>query len=246
MIRISVKNDLDRMRTLLTDFERKQLPFASALALTRLAGRAREDLKSEMSSAFDRPTPFTMNSLALKPATKSNLEAKVGFKDWAPKGVPAGRYLRAQIEGGPRTDKSSERKLRAAGVLPGGYFMMPARGARKNGYGNVSPGHVVKVLSAVGALSTAGSAGNRSGRGRGKRRNENYFVVQPGARNGLPPGIYRRTPQGGHILDFIFTKQPKYAPRFRFGPVAQDSYQRNAPGEFAKALRDAFRMARRR
>lgn len=245
MIRISVRNDFDRLDRRLSDFERRQLPFAAALGLTRVAQRTRAELREEMQSAFDRPTPFTLNSVAVRPATKAKLESSVFFKEWAPKGVPAGRYLKPQIRGGPRTDKGSERKLRAAGVLPGGYFMMPAKGAQIDGYGNVKRGQVVKVLSAVRALSTAGSSGNQNGQGRGKRRSESYFAVKPGARNGLPPGIYRRTPQGGHILVFIFAKQPTYRARFPFWDVARSIGEAHLAREMRLALAEALRTARR-
>lgn len=245
MIRISVRQDYQRLGQRLDAFERRQLPFATALGLTRVAQRVRGDLKSTMESAFDRPTPFTLNSVAVRPATKTKLESSVFFKEWAPKGVPAGRYLRPQIDGGPRGNKGAERKLRAAGVLPAGYYLLPAKGAQRDGFGNVHRGQLVKVMSAVRALSTAGSSGNRNGRGRGKRRAESYFVIKPGARNGLPPGIYRRTPQGGHILVFIFARQPTYGARFPFWEKARSAGESHMRREMSLALADALRKARR-
>ena len=241
VMRITIRTDFHRATRMLTDIQRRQLPFANTLALTKLAQQARDDLHRELPSAFDSPTRFTLNSIAVQPATKARQESAIFFKDFAPKGVPAGRYLRAQIEGGPRTDKASERQLRTAGHLPGGYYLVPAKGAKLNGHGNINPGQVVQMLTGLGALSTARRGGNR-------RRNaatQGYFVVQPGAPSGLPPGVYRRTPQGGHVMIFIMTRQPTYQKRFDFDGLAKSSYQRNAPRAIKEALEHAFRTARR-
>lgn len=241
MIRVTVRTDFRKAQRFLNDVQRRQLPFANALALTKLAQGAKADLRNELASAFEAPTNFTLNSLFVQPATKTRQEASVFFKDFAPKGVPAGRYLRAQIEGGPRTDKASERQLRNAGLLPGGYYLVPARGAKLNAHGNVNPGQVVQMLTGLGALSTARRGSNR----RRNPKTQGYFVVQPGAANGLPPGIYRRTPQGGHVLVFIMTRQPQYSRRFDFEGLGRASYQRNAPRAIKEALEHAFRTARR-
>lgn len=241
MIRVTIRTEFHKAARLLDDVRRRQLPFATTLALTKLGQGAKADLRAAMPSAFEAPTNFTLNSLFVQPATKARQEASVFFKDFAPKGVPAGRYLRAQIEGGPRTDKASERQLRAVGVLPNGYYLVPAKGARMNAHGNVNSGQVVQMLTGLGALATARRGGNR----RQNSRTQGYFVVQPGAPNGLPPGIYRRTPQGGHILVFIMTRQPQYSRRFDFEGIARTSYQRNAPRAIKEALEFAFRTARR-
>jgi hypothetical protein len=50
-------------------------------------------LEYEMPFAFDRPTPYTLGSLYLSPATKAIPVAKVWLKDDAGKGTPAAKYL---------------------------------------------------------------------------------------------------------------------------------------------------------
>ncbi|MBC2676904.1 hypothetical protein [Pseudomonas baltica] len=67
----------------LTEIEQRQIPFATALALTETAKLIKSSIEDEMRAVFDRPTPFTMNALRLIPATKQKLEARV------PAGAPA-------------------------------------------------------------------------------------------------------------------------------------------------------------
>ncbi|MCA7985173.1 MULTISPECIES: hypothetical protein [Burkholderia] len=83
MFKISVADDIAKIRKSLTDLEKRQLPFATANALTALAKNAQAAEKEAMPEVFDRPTPFTVNSVAVRGARKSNLEARVFIKDIA-------------------------------------------------------------------------------------------------------------------------------------------------------------------
>jgi len=54
----------------LTNAITKQIPFAMAKALTLTAIQAQTDIVQAMTQVFDRPTPYTLNSLYAQPATK--------------------------------------------------------------------------------------------------------------------------------------------------------------------------------
>src|SRR5262245_39031822 len=118
MIRLDVRSNIKQLTQGLTQVQREQVPFATALALTRTAQVMQAAQITEMQRVFDRPTPFTLNALFVSPATKRRLEASVYFKDFAPKGTPAGKYLRPQIMGGGRNLKRMERLLQGKGLLP--------------------------------------------------------------------------------------------------------------------------------
>ena len=55
----------------------KQVRFAAAKALTQTAKKVQTRLIAEMGSQFDRPTPYTLRSTFVKPATKTELSAIV-------------------------------------------------------------------------------------------------------------------------------------------------------------------------
>ncbi|AYB48616.1 hypothetical protein CJJ19_02955 [Candidatus Williamhamiltonella defendens] len=56
---------------------KKQIPFATARALTSTARKIQEAQKDNLQSRLDNPTPFTVNSVASTAARKTNLNAKV-------------------------------------------------------------------------------------------------------------------------------------------------------------------------
>ena len=71
--------------TAFADAGKKQVTFATRVALTRTAQLASANLKHEMRDIFRSPTPYTLSSLFVRPATKTNLTAEVKLKDFAAK-----------------------------------------------------------------------------------------------------------------------------------------------------------------
>lgn len=116
-IALSIQTDIARLRRTLTDIQRTQLPFATAQALTLAARTAQTVTQRVLPQIFDRPTPFTLQGIATRPATKSSLTAAVYVRP-----IQA-RYLALEETGGTR--KPTGRAL----VLP--------VGARRNQYGNL-------------------------------------------------------------------------------------------------------------
>jgi hypothetical protein len=114
---VSLKSEWKAFGEQLDDLSREQLPYATARALTETARAVQRTITAELPSIFDRPTPFTMRALAIKPARKSDLTAEVFVKD-----IQAA-YLKLEETGGTRTPK------RTALVLPADI--------RLNQYGNI-------------------------------------------------------------------------------------------------------------
>lgn len=240
-----VRHDFLKFRDTLTDFQRTQLPFATARALTDCAKLARKAMQGEMRRVFDRPTPFTLNSLRVQPATKRNLQADIHFRDFAAKGTPAGIYLKPQIEGGGRRYKRSERRLVEAGVMAAGRYLLPRSGAQLDAFGNLNRGQLVKILSVVQAL---GGGANQNGPGRRKRKAERYFATgTPGGRpSNLAPGIYQRVGARGIKPVYGFGRAPQYSQRLDFFGFAEAAYAKAFPALIREALDRAMQTAKRK
>jgi len=250
-IKVELKG-VDEVIKSLSDFEKQQLPFATAKALTKTGQEVKDGLISEMEKVFDRPTPYTLNSLMLRPATKQTLTAYVWLKDFAGKGTPAVKYLWAQVMGGSRRVKRFESALQRIGVLPRDMFITPGQGADLDQYGNLSRGQIVQVLSYFQALGEQGYKANMTDKGRarlkkgGKKtgRGFEYFVPLSGSR--LAPGIYKRIgfAFGSAIKPiYMFVKKPIYTKRFRFFEVGQKIIDAKLLSNFNQALADALRTA---
>lgn len=248
-VRINIRSDIDQVISKLRNLRRDQLPFAIAKAVTGTAQLVKKALNSEMLYAFDRPTPYTLGSLYLSPATKAIPVAKVWLKDDAGKGTPAAKYLLTEITGGGRRYKRFERALAARGLLPDGMFAMPGSAARIDAFGNMERGQLMQVLSAVGAAETrSGYQANRTARS-AKRKGASlaeYFVGKPGGGK-APLGIWQRFKfgVGGAVKPVaIFTKAPVYQVRYRFQEIAAQVVREEFASQFNTAYAEAIATAR--
>lgn len=62
---------------------KKQIPYATAQALTSVARQIQEAEKAQMRKVLENPTPFTVNAIGSIGARKDNLVAKVFMRDIA-------------------------------------------------------------------------------------------------------------------------------------------------------------------
>ena len=233
MFRLEVKSDYREVERMLTDVQRKQLPFATARAMTKTAQDVQQATIDEMKRVLDRPKRFTLKSTYVKPAKKHDLEARVGLKDFAPKGTAADKYLSPQIEGGARSPKRFEMALRHARVLPPGMFAVPSKTMRLDRYGNVSKGMQTKILSVLKASPDP----MQNSTARTKKVKLVYFVARiKGAH-----GIWQRMAGRKVKLLFVFVKAPRYRKRFDFHGVASRTankwFEHRFNDSLAKALK---------
>lgn len=242
MLRITVDPQIEKMRAQMSRLEREQLPFATAVALTKTAKFVEAELRKEMGRVFDRPTRYTLNSLRTKPATKRSLFAEVKVKDESFKAAAPIKWLSPQIYGGPRGAKRSEDLLRQRGILLPGYFVVPGAGARLDSAGNISRGQMQQILSALGAQFDVYQRTSR-GQKRNKATRQIFAIRNPGER--LPPGVYQRVRAGVRPL-LIFVRQPRYRKRLRFFEIADAVGRSRFRLEFALAMRRALATARAR
>lgn len=241
MIRVEAKGLQDRLAEL-TDLERNQLPYATALALTETAKQVKERLEGEMRSVFDRPTRYTLSSLRLFPATKQKLVARVWMKNESDKASPATKWLTPQVYGGPREDKRSEKLLRAKGVLPEGKYIVPGRDAKLDGFGNIGRGQLQKIIAGLGAQQDKYSNSTESRRSIGNLKR--FFVMRNG-REAI--GIGERTGRGKDKVKLVlaFVGRPGYRKEFDFFAIADQVAEDQLPIQFELALARALATRRR-
>lgn len=251
MVTVNVSVNVDAAIRLLDITRLKQLPFATSLAINRTANKVKDRERHEISDVFDRPTPFTLNSLFVKPSNKYNLTAIVGLKDSAVKGNPASKYLAAQITGGERRLKGYEVLLRSAGILPNGMFTVPGAAALMDGYGNMQRGQLSQILSYFKSARIVDSNSTDKTRSKLKRATNSrrgiaYFVGRP-ANGKLPLGIWMRVYSNfGTALRpvLMFVDSSRYDSIFDFKDVAERTVSKEFGNEFYSAWNEAERTAR--
>lgn len=223
---ISVASNIAAVSRALSDVERKQLPFAIAQTITAVARLAAKAEKDAMPKIFDRPTPFTVNSVAVKGATKSNPEAIVYIKDIA------ASYLAPYEFGGTH-------KL----IGSGRTWLNPKDRSLLNKYGNLSTTTLNRLKGRpdifVGTIKT------RSGESIGgvwQRPAPTKVVRTPG----MKTKSLRGQNQSGHLKLLIrFGDAKPVRQHLEFGSRAQAVVQRAFAVEFGKALAKAVATRRR-
>src|SRR4051794_26909518 len=98
-MQIRVAADIRKATRYLDDAAKRQVPFATAKALTATADAARIAVTRSLPHVLDRPTPFTLRSVRISPARKSDLTARVFVMD------KQAEYLAIQETGGDATPK---------------------------------------------------------------------------------------------------------------------------------------------
>ena len=240
---IEIKVDTRDAIKYLDSVQRKQIPFATSVALNTTASEVQKDASSKM-SVFDRPRSQTQRGVYVAKSTKADLRAVIGIKNRQNSRVPVAEYLYPNVEGGGRVDKRSEILLKNAGILPKTMQTRPGPDARLDRYGNMSRGQIVQIVSyfrAFGSIKTSGrglAGETQSGKlNRGKRTTANNFFVIPGV------GVFQRVGKNTlFILTFIAPQN--YPKRYDFETIARVSASKRFQGNFDKALRRALATAR--
>lgn len=273
MVTISIKHDLDKLTRHLNDMAKKQIPYATARALTKTVQGAKADARAQLIGRLDRPTRYTTESMYIKPATKQKLEAMVYVKD---SGTLQKSGMKSQADvlghlfaGGKRRHKNFEGALLRRGYMSRGEIAVPGGACPLDAYGNIPASFVVKMLSYFQAFGETGYKANMSAKGRSRMEKKmgraaagagvQYFISRgPGHsfgggswKNGryqkLPRGIWLRTSfgHGSSVKPVImFVNEGAYKRLFDLQAITHRAINENFSSEFSAAFAEAMRTAR--
>lgn len=219
-VELNVSADVRQVERWLSDAARKQIPFATAKALSAAADAARISIMRRLPQTFDNPTSFTMRGVAIKTARKSDLEARVFIK------TAQAEYLALEETGGTRQPKKT------ALVLPGGI--------KTNAHGNLTRAAFARAKARkntfVGTVHGIGGLWQRPPRG---LRRDGTKGTKGATKAGVVQGM--RT---GLTLLAVFKRAAQYAPRFGFQVQAQSVAARAFPVALRQELAMALKTAR--
>lgn len=229
-MQIDIRSNVKDVSRWLSDAEKKQIPFATVYAMTLTAREAKDEEISVMRRVFDRPTPYTLNALQVHPAKKTNMIAKVEFKEGFG-GTPAKRFLNPEVDGGVRSQRSSERQI--APLLKGYSYLVPARGMALNSYGNVTGATMRKILSQLKLSVNSDANASNALRSRKKRKAQAYFIPKRGDM------VMERKGQTVQPV-LIGVRSPQYPKRFPFYQTAERVVDARFALNFEKAFESAM------
>ena len=219
-ISLTIDQDLKGFDRFLNN-NRKQLPFATSVALNNTGFDMRNAFNKGTLSAFNKPTRFTQKAFLTTKSKKTNLIVHVFAKD--KEGSDAARYLRFGAKGGARPAKGYERFF--SGLPNDGTvnaYFIPSQ-IKVDGFGNVTRANLKKVSAAV--------------------QNNKAFIGTP-RNSSRPPGIYER--DGDKLITrFVsVSTKPTYTGRFNLQVIGDKVINRRLNQHFNKAMSKAIATAR--
>lgn len=249
-------NGLDALINGLTELQQNQAPYALMLSLNNIGFQARKDVIEEMKTVFVNPTPYTLGAFTVVKATKADLSVRVWFKD--PERLSESQhYLYPNVKGVKRGYKPYEGRLNAKGLLPSGWYTVPASGATFDSYGNMSRGQITQILSYFETFNEGGYKANTTDAQKEKFKKSTikkygfeYFLIKPGSTGKLPPGIWKRVFSnfGDAIVPvLLYYQQNKftYERKLEVDLIGKQTFNRMFKDEFTtnldRALATAFR-----
>ncbi|WP_260927393.1 hypothetical protein [Novosphingobium sp. 9] len=220
MLAIHADLNLTGLQKAARSFGAKQMPFATALALTRLAQGVSAAETQAVIDTFDNPTPFTQKGFRVQPARKSEPVAYVMAKDIA------AQYLAPYVFGGDRS-------------LGNKKAMIVPRDVALNQYGNLTRNKLASLKGKPGVF--VGKVKTKKGAVISGVWQRPMIAAASGKRGKKAAP----KPSGGLKLLIQFedtTPAPKHLPFFE---RAKAYVRANAAAEFQAALRQALSTARR-
>ena len=100
-MRIDIRDNIKEVTKGLSSMQKKQIPFATMLALNDTAFALHKTYKKQTLQKFDSPTTFTQKGFRVEKAKKTNLVAVVYVEKTRED------YMKLQVDGGIRTPKNS-------------------------------------------------------------------------------------------------------------------------------------------
>jgi hypothetical protein len=162
-----------------------KLPSVVRNIVNDLAFEIRQAEIDSLSKTFPTANPRTKKNIFVKKATKESSAARILFDQIYRRGVD--EYMKPNVEGGMRTMKPSEKRLK--------FFYVPGAGAKLDQYGNMRGGQVTQILSRLKMFNTSGYDMNETATSRARRsggsKSAEYFIIRQ-TKGGLKPGVYQR------------------------------------------------------
>lgn len=200
---------------------KKQVPFATAQALTAVARKIADAQKTAFQRQLDNPTPFTVNSVRSFGARKSSLTAKVFVMD------TASSYLEPFEFGG-------QHKLNSQALLN-------PKNIKLNKYGNLTRNKMTQLKAKpdvfVGAVGGANGVWQRTKVKKGKKGKKRRKRSANGTRQ---PRMKMPAPK----LLIQFGDALPVKPTLGYFDRAQAMASALMPTELSKAMAEAMRTAK--
>ena len=211
-LKINVRTLVKKLGARLSRLQKQQLPFATALALTRTAQILQKAEKANLKAVFPTETPFTEKGISMKAARKDDLDAVVFIKD-----IQAVYLAPYELNG------------MSVPAKPSMKAMLTPKGIGVNQYGNI-PYKKIKTLLGSELAQHSDNPLARLLLGKKKlpgakikrlqKNQARYFIGVVKTSSGNVSGLWERLPKGRVIGKSVSFRKGAFKPgkNIRSGP----------------------------
>lgn len=229
---MTIETNIDEVIEGLGKFEKKQVPYALAMALNDVAFEGMESLKNEVRSSLNIRKANVPNAFKVKRANKNNLKAELFLDDtkWQYK------VLAHHFTGGDRARKGLEKAMIYLGHMTKNDILTPPPGVK------LKPSIYNKIIAQLKLQYKAGYSVNETKKSKARKsKNELRFFLATSRTNlHLAMGIYARMP--GHnkpVCILRIAERPDYYKQLDIDETIRDIVERNFRKNFKKQLQMA-------
>ncbi len=219
-MKITISNNTKLFGKKLSTLHKKQMPFATSVAINKTADKAAKAARILAKQTFDRPKPFLLNGIYARQGRfkfKGQLSSKRRlFAVIAPGATRSLSFGKA----GRRVNQVLLKEAEGGILRPSGRMLpVPTQHMRRSKYGGLTRNAVSNLLSKAN-------------------------VFQLGPRDGVKPGIYQRDRSGNLKMMIAWEKTVTYRPIYRFYSVVGNTVKSHMGREYQKAMKHAIATAR--
>ena len=223
----SFEFDPRKLQEGLADLHKRQIPFASSLAINRLLFGAQQELKKGIDTWVDGgAVNFTKSGIQYQKSSKKHLYGAL----YAPENRP---YMKTMIYGGIRRPLKNNTKLIVPGYSQKSSFVGPVKQQlRLNKRGNI-PRNTIKRLMSKSTKQFVGPRKNQP--------KTDHFVGRPKGQEHRPKGLYSIVKgRGPRLLIAMQDKQKTYKSIWPADRIALKYADKNFNQIFGKTLSQAI------
>ena len=236
---VSVEADVRHVTRWLSKECKRKIPGVVTNALNKTGKQVRIESRDVITRAFDNPTRSTMSATWVEYAKESKPEMMVYLRE-TPSGksrVAPVQWLKAQVTGGARDAKASEKRMRMSGRMLSNQFYIVNEKYR-NSKGNITGGRVEQILSQLQSAELyAGYTANQTPGSKRKKKRNQYFTI---SRGGKPVGVFiRKGKTTENVLGFM-NRSPQYQVRLPFYDYTTQLFNKHWPDNWRASLKKSL------
>jgi hypothetical protein len=227
-MRIQVRN-IEAVSRLLNNLSQREAKYALSSVLNKAAFAVMKAEREEIKTTFDRPTPFVSRGVVYQKSNKTTLQSRVYMKEITQ------FTLQANILGEQRQLKPIEERMKSAGIMQNDLFLVPAKDAPRDRFGNLAKTKMEEIIYSIPALARSGSFSK-------------YFVSKKSGRTAhLFPGIWEKVGAAGFLIYpiLLFVNKASYQARYKFHETAEDVVNQNINTMMTESVEKAIERSRR-